>query len=179
MIILEGPDGAGKTTLRDRINTDWSGEFVIQARAVTSDARSMVPIGEYIETELGRGFGPRLYDRFALISSPNYMMLPNRTFVEPMTDPLWLQMQHHKMRRIDPAIIYCLPPLDVVMANVMADSSSKVMHEHAEQVYLNYVAYIARDWSTSSMIYDYTNPDLLRLTNLLNWAHARITQERL
>lgn len=178
MIILEGPDGAGKTTLRDRILNDWGGEFVAQPRAVTSDATSLVPIGKYIEDELARGFGPRLYDRFALISSPMYMALPNRTFVDPMTDIDWLRPQYHKLDRVDPAIIYCLPPLEVVMENLRNDPSSEVVLPYGEQIYLNYVAFAARHWSTSCMVYDYTNPDLLRLSGLLRWASARCKEGR-
>lgn len=178
MIILEGPDGAGKTTLRDRILADWGGEFVAQPRAVSSDAVSIVPIGEYIEKELARGFGNRLYDRFALISSPMYLPLPNPTFVDPMTNVDWLRAQYQKMDTVDPAIIYCLPPLEEVRKNVLNDESSEVMWPYIDLIYHNYVAFIARHWSTSSMVYDYTNPDLLRLAGLLRWASARCKEGR-
>lgn len=173
MIILEGPDGAGKTTLMEQIRIDWAGEFIVQPRAVTSDAVSMRPIGEYIEAELSKGFGPRVYDRFALISSPMYLPLPNPTFVEPMTNVDWLTAQYYKMGRIDPAVIYCLPPLEVVRKNVLSDLTSEVMWPYIDQVYYNYVAFISRNWSTSHMVYDYTNPDTPRINGLLHWAHAR------
>src|SRR5690606_20272025 len=146
---------------------------VAQPRAVSSDATSIVPIGQYIENELARGFGPRLYDRFALISSPMYLPLPNPTFVAPLTDVDWLRGQYYKMDRIDPAIIYCMPPLEVVLENLRNDPSSEVVLPYGETIYNNYVAFIARHWSTSSMIYDYTYPDTLRLAGLLNWASAR------
>lgn len=178
MIIIEGPDGAGKTTLIQRILEDWGEEFTLQPRAVTSEAKSLVPIGQYIETELARGFGPRVYDRFALISSPMYLPLPNPTFVDPMTNVDWLRGQYNKLDIVDPAIIYCLPPFDVAMENVREDVSSEVMWPYAETIYNNYVAFIARHWSTSSMVYDYTNPDLLRLAGLLRWASARCKEGR-
>lgn len=178
MIIIEGMDGAGKTTLRDKIIADWEGEFVIQPRAVTSGAVSLVPIGKYIEAELDRGFGPRVYDRFALISSPMYLPLPDPTFVDPMTDVDWLRLQYHKMDKVDPAIIYCLPPLEVVLENLRNDPSSEVVLPYGKTIYNNYVAFIARHWSTSCMVYDYTQPDLLRLSGLLNWASARCKEGR-
>ena len=177
MIIVEGPDGAGKTTLVSQIETDWG--LTREPRAVSSDAVSLVPIGEYIEKELDKGFGMRLYDRFGLISSPMYTMLPNRTMVEPMTNVAWLGWAYWKMHRLNPVIIWCMPPLEVVLENVANDESSKVMKDHAEVIYLNYLTFIARDfYNTSSMIYDYTEPNLPRLASLLRWADGRTKQER-
>lgn len=177
MIIVEGPDGSGKSTLVSQIELDWG--LVRERRAVSSAAESLVPIGEYIETELNRGFGMRLYDRFALISSPMYMMLPNRTFVFPMTDYDWLRAQYYKMKRLDPVIIYCLPPFEEVMANLeREDNSGGKVLANAEQIYLNYVAFAAREYSSSIMVWDYTKPDTLRLANLIRWAQARVEREK-
>lgn len=176
MIIVEGPDGAGKTTLIEQIEADWA--MSREPRAVSSAAESIVPIGKYIDEELRKGFGWRLYDRFALISSPMYMMLPNRTFREEMLDFTWLQAQYVKFAKIEPAIIYCLPPFETVLANVQAeDNSGGKVQPEIEQIYLNYHAFAARVYSSSSMVYDYTNPDTLRLAQLLRWARARVDRD--
>jgi len=176
MIIVEGPDGAGKTTLIERIEADWG--LSREPRAVTSAAESIVPIGDYIDTQLNLGFGWRLYDRFALISSPMYMMLPNRTFREEMLDFTWLQAQYVKMSKVDPVIIYCLPPLEEVKKNLSQDDNSGgKVQPNIEQIYLNYHAFAARVYSSSSMVWDYTNPDLLRLAHLLRWAKARVDRD--
>lgn len=174
MIIVEGPDGAGKTTLVEHLENLF-GER--EPRAVTAGAEKMKPIGQYIDEELTKGFGWRLYDRFALISSPMYMCLPNRTFSEEMLDYQWLKDAYYKFRQIDPVIIMCLPPLDIVLANVAKDESSSVMHEFGEQIYWNYHAFAARDgYNSSMMIYDYTNPNKQRLEALLKWAQARVAK---
>ena len=176
MIIIEGPDGAGKTTLIERIEADWA--MSREPRAVSSAAESIVPLGQWIEDELSKGFGWRLYDRFALVSAPQYMMLPSRTFREQMLDFTWLQAQYVKFAKIEPVIIYCLPPLETVVANVLAeDNSGGKIGPHIEQIYLNYHAFAARVYSSSSMVYDYTNPDALRLAQLLRWARARVDRE--
>jgi len=177
LIIVEGPDGGGKSTLVSRIETDWN--LTREPKAVTSDAQSLFPIGKYIEDEMYKGFGMRLYDRFALISSPLYMMFENRTFVEPLTDHTWLMIQYHVLKRIDPVIIYCLPPLEVVKENLSKeDNSGGKALEHIEQIYYNYVAFSARDgYNTSTMVWDYTNPDLLNLSNLLRWADYRVKDD--
>ena len=70
MIVVEGPDGSGKTTLVKRImDSKLGSELELMPRAVSKDAKSLTKIDDYIEEELGKGFGMRLYDRFALISS--------------------------------------------------------------------------------------------------------------
>lgn len=174
MVIVEGPDGAGKTTLIQHIYEGWEGKFEIQPRAVSAEAKSVIPIGPYIEGELAKGFGPRLYDRFGLISSQMYIELPDRTFREEMLDFEWLTMQNVRMATIDPVVIYCLPPLHVVKKNVAADESSKWIPENKiENIYWHYHAFAARNYSTSQMIWDYTKPDQLRIASLLRWADAR------
>lgn len=177
MIIIEGPDGAGKSTLVQYIEDEYG--LTREPRAVSSEAESIVPIGEWIEAQLRMGFGLRLYDRFALISSPHYAMLPNRTFVDPMFDMVWLRNMHHWFDRLDPVVIYCLPPMEVVKANVerMDNSGGKIL-PHIETIYILYHCYAARHYGTSCMVWDYTNPDYSRLHNLMSWARARMERER-
>ena len=64
MILVEGPDGAGKSTLVERLERDWG--ITREPRAVSKEAKALTPLGPYIEEELSKGFGMRLYDRFAL-----------------------------------------------------------------------------------------------------------------
>ncbi len=58
MIIVEGPDGAGKTTLVERIESEYG--LTREPRAVSAGAEKLKPIGRYIEDELEKGFGMRL-----------------------------------------------------------------------------------------------------------------------
>jgi hypothetical protein len=178
MIIVEGPDGAGKSTLIGRIEKDWN--LTREPRAVSKDAKSLVPIDDYIEQELRKGFGMRLYDRFALISSPQYMALPNRTFAGRMTDPDWLRDRHHRFAQIDPVIILCLPSWETVKKNTAVDVHDGLdLTNYIETIYLNYVNWYATyaHSSTSVMIWDYQKPDLLRLAALLRWADERCNGE--
>lgn len=178
MIIIEGPDGAGKTTLIERIEKDWN--LTREPRAVSSEAKSLRAIDDYIEEELRKGFGMRLYDRFALISSPQYMALPNRTFAGRMTDPQWLKLMHGRFAQIDPLVILCLPSWETVKKNTAAEVHQGIdLTEQIETIYLNYVNWYAEHAhsNTSIMIWDYENPDLLRLAALLRWADHRTHQE--
>lgn len=178
MIIVEGPDGSGKSTLVAKMLNLFDGLERVPS-AVASDATPLRPIGAYVNEELRKGFGLRLYDRFALISSPMYLCLPNPTFRDEMTDMIWLKDQHQRFRKIDPLIIFCMPPLEVVRANILADPSSEVMWPFIDQIYYSYLAYIAREENMSSMVWDYTDPTMHRLDALMRWARARVAKGRI
>ena len=178
VIVVEGPDGSGKTTLVKRIMESKLGsELELMPRAVSKEAKSLTKIDDYIEEELGKGFGMRLYDRFALISSPCYAMLPDRTFTGRMFDPVWLRAHFDKMYQVDPVIIMCLPSLDTVVGNTRIGDDNRVVQEDIEAIYINYLSYWAAQGSTngtSMMRWDYHNPDQQRLDNLLQWAKGRV-----
>lgn len=178
MIIVEGPDGAGKTTLIERLEGQLG--ITREPRAVSSEAKSLVPIGHYIEDELRKGFGMRLYDRFALISSPMYMPLPNRTFRDEMLNQDWLMAHWVKMTRIDPLIILCLPPMADVVRNVKRDPHNKAVWDYIETIYLSYHNWYCahHPFNPSIILWDYTNPNHQLLSNGLNWVKARIEKGR-
>lgn len=183
MIIVEGPDGAGKTTLVERLETELG--VTREPRAVTSGAQKMKPIGQYVEEELEKGFGTRLYDRFALISSPMYLSLPNPTFSEEMLDLVWLASAWGKFRVINPVVIMCLPDFATVKANVAKDESSKVMWDHWETIYWNYHNFLAMHLENTSILhFNYTltgqphDYQEQRLRGLISWARARALKGR-
>jgi hypothetical protein len=179
MIIVEGPDGAGKTNMVNKLMAIFNGLELMPKAVSSEEAKALRPIGPYVEEELAKKFGLRVYDRFALISSPMYLSLPNPTFVEPMTDVQWLMMQYSRLNRIDPVIIYCMPPLAVVKANMETDTETPdFVKERIETIYNSYVAFIARTYSASHMIWDYTNPTMHRVDALMRWAKARVEKGR-
>ena len=92
MIIVEGPDGAGKTTLVEQLERDWG--LTRERKQTSAQAVSLMPPGAWIEEQLDMGFGMRLYDRFALISSPLYTFVENRTMVEPLLQSV-STLRHH------------------------------------------------------------------------------------
>lgn len=164
MLIVEGPDGAGKTTLIAQLEERLG--ITREPRAVSSDAVPLGSMGQYIDRELARGFGRRIYDRFALISSPFYCMLPNPTFSEELLDREWLMERWMKFRQVGAQIIVCLPPIEVVRKNVLEDESSRVMWGHIDTIYWLYHNFAAQyPWVDS--VYDYTQNELDDLNTTL------------
>lgn len=185
MLIVEGPDGAGKTNLVNRLLTMFD-DLELMPKAVSSEAKSLVPIDDYIEAELDKGFGLRLYDRFALISAPQYITLPNRTFRGRMTDGPWLASMYNKFWKLDPVIIFCMPPLEEVLKNVMnedTDNSVVADRERIETIYYLYLAFISQNFgrfATSWMVWDYTQGEFPwhRIDALMRYARARVEKGR-
>lgn len=187
MIIVEGPDGAGKSTLVTHLEERLG--ITREPRAVSAGAEKLKPIGQYISDEMDRGFGLRIYDRFALISSPMYLSLPNPTFSEELLDLVWLEDAHRRFRKINPVIILCLPPFEVVKANLEKDAEGHytTLSDHWQTVYWSYHNWLAANFgvfATSIMHYDYTvTGNQLKwrdknLDGLLRWAKARVEKNR-
>jgi hypothetical protein len=83
MIVLEGPDGGGKSTLLQKLYENTG--YKIASKAVTSEGTGVTNIKSYVRGHITQGFQQRLFDRFALISGPiygsvNFMAPPNDCF---------------------------------------------------------------------------------------------------
>lgn len=156
MLIVEGPDGSGKTTLIGELEKRLG--VTREPRAVSHEAVPLRPMGQYIVEEIARGFGRRIYDRFALISSPFYCMLPNPTFREELLERDWLDMTWMKFRQVGAMIIICLPPLETVLANVMGDDDNEVVKRDISTIYWLYHSFAA-SYPFIATVYDYTKPD--------------------
>jgi len=158
MIILEGPDGSGKTTLAKQLAGIMGLE--IAPRVVSKDAEAEVDLVKWVDQNLNQGFHDTIYDRHRLISEPIYgPMLRGET--EPMFDNfMWLSSQFLRFYRLGPVIIYCLPPFGAVWESVRSDPDNKVVHDQrmARGIYDLYVARAASDYTrigTRVLIYNW------------------------
>lgn len=175
MFIVEGPDGAGKTTLVNRLEEELG--FERQARVVSNEAKAQVPLGRWTEEHIRQGFGPRLYDRFSLISAPMYMYLPNPTFHGEYCDRIWLTEMWRLFWQVDAAVVVCLPPLEKVEANVHNDPTNLVVQNYIDEIYWSYHNWYCQQrslYNTSVMLWDYTQPNEKNLQGLVSWAKARV-----
>jgi hypothetical protein len=160
LIIVEGPDGSGKTSL---VNSLKSMLGLQQAKkAVDPDMRATTPIKDYVDLSLALPSPGLLYDRFYLISAPIYgplcgMVPPNDLIKNSEQFEAWLSL----FRTLRPIIIYCLPPIETVDYNLHhgpVGQAAQAMQVW-DQAYWAYWSKAHQDLADSSFtvrIYDYT-----------------------
>ena len=156
MIIIEGPDGAGKTTLINQLMAEFN--LDVQPRVVGKNTKDLVDLKQWVEGDLEKGFRYTIFDRYRLISEFIYGPTLRVEQKPGFVDVVWSIIQIRKLQQIGPIIIYCLPPLEVVRANVTGDADNTEVAEFIEPLYAGYVHRIAMDTAAglNPIIYDYT-----------------------
>lgn len=128
MFIVEGPDGAGKTTLIQRLQKEL--KFDVMPRPCTSD-QGVDPssLANWVNEDLSRpvhsgGF----YDRYPLISEPIYGPLIRGQVATRFDDVKWFMDRLTMLQARNPVIVYCLPPRAEVLKNVDATHTLETDH---------------------------------------------------
>ena len=158
MLIVEGPDGSGKTTLVNLLKAELG--VGVAPRVVSKDTEAMVDLRGWVDHNLDTGLVPTIFDRHRLISEPIYGPIM-RDDAEPGFDTLsWLAPRMKRFYELRPFIIYCLPPLSVVLENLKGDPDNIAIVDRAERIYQSYVSRISLDLEfapRTPMVWDYTN----------------------
>lgn len=163
MIIVEGPDGAGKSTL---INTlvPWLNEVLLDEwslaeRVVEKDTNTSVNLKTWTNTNIAKGFHTTVYDRHRLLSDPIYSVAMSKDMeLSGLYEFPWLLEAWNQLLQGEPIIIYCLPPYHVVKKNVTSDPSNAVINPFINGIYHGYVAQVSMLSSLYDgvLIYDYS-----------------------
>ena len=175
MIIVEGPDGAGKTTILEviRAYTGWD----IAPRVVSKEAKAMADLMVWTERNVAMGFQKKLFDRHRLISDPIYRFALRSKVMQPsLYNFYWLSGMFQKFYEAEPIIIYCLPPLGTVRRNLEGDEDNKVIVGDIDRIYYMYSAHIASQMQRPGLSvyhYDYTTGDE---GELLRWIGVQLRQ---
>lgn len=128
-IIIEGPDGSGKTTLAHALCEQLDREYRRPPPEVLDSA--MGPQGDGLPTwwdselsMLPSYHKQYIYDRCFYISDPIYQMAqPERKLLVPGDR---LMRGTHKLWAIEPIIIFCLPDFEVQLSNVRQESRPRL-----------------------------------------------------
>lgn len=160
MIIVEGPDGSGKTTLIQRLASEL--DLPIAPRVVTKDMEAMVDLQAWTEKNIRAGFQPVIFDRHRMISEPIYGPIFREKPQPGFEDIHWFTEMMVGLYDMEPIIIYCLPPLEVVWHNIRGDDDNQILHDAPDQVRSVWGAYYNKaitEWAfrpVNTFIYDYT-----------------------
>lgn len=163
MLIFEGPDGSGKTTLIKQFQEAF--DIPVAPRVVTNKAEAMVNLQEWVDTNLDQGFQYMMYDRHRLISEPIYGSILRSKQEPGFTEMKWLAPRLRRFYHLKPILVYCLPPLQTVFNNVDTDLDNMVVRDRISSIYSAYVAKAAMDYSfspTSIYIWDYTRSPTIK-----------------
>lgn len=159
MIVVEGPDGAGKTTLIETISRDL--DIPVAPRVVSKDAEAMVDLKLWVEENVRQGFQRRIYDRHRLISEPIYGPALREKPEPGFDDPDWFHLHLQHFYDNEPMVIYCLPPFSEVWRNVTSDNDNRVVQARhiIRGIYGAYwnKAHTDQVLYKNAWIYDYTD----------------------
>lgn len=162
MLIVEGPDGSGKSTLCKELSLalDWP----IADRVVDKDTKAMGDLTSWTEANVSRGFQGTIFDRHRLISGPIYGPIMRRGPVSQreLYKIDWVEAMTAQFMRCSPIIVFCLPPFETVVKNLDNDPDNLAVSAKIDAIYRSYVSAIPL-WSRLGLltfVYDYTDVTL-------------------
>lgn len=153
MIIVEGPDGAGKTTLVKRLQEQTG--LSLHPRFVGSDGvgdRSEIFRKMQLDTQSMIEMPVQIYDRHPLISE--YVYGPACRGKLPVE---WTTPQARLLRSLvaeRSLVVWCMPSLDTVRANLSAGRDMIGVDENIANIYASYQT-IRQFWQGRSFTHDY------------------------
>lgn len=155
VIVVEGPDGAGKSTVIDNLRLSSDRYYVSMRRSgPPKTLDEIVHIVRWIEKLTGPT--PLIIDRHPFISESIYgdvlrghSLLSNYYSVE--------DYQQHFKSFVD-RVIYCRPPTSVILQKMHANPQLKGVTEKIEEITARYdqIMRLVRHWGVRVVEYDWT-----------------------
>lgn len=134
MIIIEGMDNTGKTTLISRIVNKFP-----QLELIKSPGPDQADQPTWIRNELQKT-NQRVYDRFPLISEEIYgPEIRGYSALGDNWSPLWTELIKQ-----DPLIIYCRPPRDVILKTLYDREQMEGVTSHSRNLINLYDSFFRR-----------------------------------
>lgn len=158
-IIVEGPDGAGKTTLINHLSEVL--ELSIHAKASTSVEGPVKNLFDWVNKDMSSLWGPDggpvsvIYDRHPVISEPIYGRIVRGNVQYPFEEESFISTISQAI--CDSAVVvWCLTDLDTVTRNVFANAPDQMPGVTAKiaKVHQAYMTAYFR-WRGPKRQYDY------------------------
>jgi hypothetical protein len=154
-LIVEGPDGGGKTTLIGRL-ADALG-YEVNAKASDSLTGPVVDLAKWTMDDMTRwpsDTTSRIYDRYPVISEPLYGLVVRHNIRPQFDNTGWLADLRITMYR-RAVVVWCLPPLADVRLNVQAGVQMPGVVDNIDHLWNGYHT-LWRAWGGLSYRWDYT-----------------------
>lgn len=159
VIVVEGPDGGGKSTLIDNLRLSCSRHYVNLRRSgppkMLEEIKSVVRWVEKFDPD-GLGPTPLILDRHPFISEAIYgpVLRGNSLLVDYYT---MHDLEHHFCRFVD-RIIYCRPPTSVIMQKMQDNPQLRGVVENIEEITRQYdhTMKLISHWGVKVFDYDWT-----------------------
>lgn len=159
MIIVEGPDGAGKSTLIKKLS-EWT-RMPIAPKVVDNNTNPMTDLRTWVDAQLeeDKTRWDVLFDRHRLISEPIYSLAIGGDREEKFWELDWLKEAMNKFYDRQPFVIWCMTDYHTIAVNC-EDDSNQFIRPFLPKIYRGYIAEMAR-WSAMigspfQLTYDYT-----------------------
>lgn len=155
-IILEGPDGGGKTRLLEAFQVQYP-LLVRGQKASTSLKGPVKNLAAWVTTEfkvMDGSIPVMIYDRHPVISEPIYGPIA-RGGAQPGFSPSpWLSSARLEMYSRT-YVIWCIPPLEQCQKAVAADRDMPGVTENIDELHAAYLRAM-HEWTGPGMRYDLT-----------------------
>lgn len=173
VVIFEGPDGGGKTTLAHALSREWASALFTHCGAFTNvNERPLVDLYRAAAAPALDGVCDVLLDRSWLSEVPygdafrgGYYRLTHEDVVA---------LEQELIDRVKPLVVLCLPPLETCLATFRGRPREEYLRSQ-EQLAHVYSGYLKLRTALPVLRYDYTDPawDLARVTRKINQGVSR------
>lgn len=137
MIILEGPDGCGKSTLVHQLRTHL--KLNLRPRFADSLGGPVDNVYDAMMSDLNSGVGKdHLYDRYPFISEPIY-----GTHIRGTYDPRFASDELTEAIDVyKPLVILCIPSYETALGNVEASDQMPGVLENYRKIWEGYYSFL-------------------------------------
>lgn len=165
-IIVEGPDGGGKSTLIHHLSKALL--IPVHEKASDSVAGPIPTLAAWVDKDISADWTQRwIYDRYPTISEPIYGRLVRGRIQPPFHEDAYLANVNEVLYRTA-VVVWCIPNLETVSANIAANAHDQMPGVVANigNVHQAYMTAYFR-WRGPKRQYDYNRHDLAWFTDNL------------